>query len=1525
MKGWQKKLGIFLLLPAASLVIVSLLFYIPPVQRVILKKAARYAGAAWGATVEIENIRLAFPFRLSASGIAVSLPASEARLTLRSLSVRILPAPLLRQTICIDALRFQNLCLDTGTAIDGMHLQGEAGALFAGAIIRLRRGKARIERIKCSRAAFTLRIDSLSPSPEASEPPDWELDVGTAALEQIRFRLQAPADTGTFRLAAQIRQARLTDGEANLKSGRYAAGRFTLTASALSYRAGNFLPAKGLDPRCLAVDGLHIRADSVLYQEKEINILLKRFSAEERSGWSVASFEGRLHSDAERLSIPECRLKTAHSELHLQAAIPWSLFDTPSQGEMQLALTASIGKQDLFTFINRAPAPFINVYPDIPLYITARAGGNLSALHVSSLQATLPGAFTINASAQAEQVRNVARRSAQFRWEAQGGKLGFVQTLYTPSGLSGWAIPPGLRLNAEASLANNRFSARLQLSDACARLNAAVSYRPSDQSYRVALSADSLEPLHFMPGSSFTWLAATLQAEGRGTDVFSPRAQMSLKGQIDSACYLRAGLQNIGLEASLLDRQARFSLKSPDSAARMDLSLGATLLPEDIKATLIADVSHLDLYRLHLAADSFATSFQLFAEAESNLREDHKVDITLGNWELITASQSAQSKMLTLHARSAADTTLLSFHAGDLGIVLAGDAGLETMIRRLTHISNQISLQLEKDSAVAVAALRPALPGVSLQIDAARDNPLYALLQRYDTGFGSFSLNASASPREGLRLNAFVHALHRDTFLIDTVRAAVWPDSAGIMYRVDVLKNRYLRQAPFTAQLQGAVRSAFADAELLYRNQAGETGFLAGVRASKEAGALCLQFYPEEQTLAFAPYRLNPDNYIRFKNKKEIDAHLTLTGVNQAYFRLHTVDQGGDYPEVHAELGQISLQNLSDGFARLPALGGTLSADMRYAPTRESFMVALDAHADTFLYEKGDVGALMFSAVYLPVDEGAHQIDAHLLHNRREIASATALYQSARDRLDGSLSATDWPLPMLSPFIPGRMAALSGRLNGQMALAGPFAAPRMDGSLRFDSGSVYVDRAASSFRLDGKEIRLKNSILSFDTFHIYAAGVAPFVIDGAIDLSNPARMIADLRLGGREMQLLDARRTPESLVYGKLFADLSVALKGPVNALDIRGNMKLLGGTNLTYIMSESALTVQDRLKDLVTFTSFADTIIRMRRRPAPRPLGGTNMSLMLQIEPAVQLSVDLSPDRSSYAKVLGGGNLSFQYTPQGLLFLNGRYTFSEGNVNYALPVIPLKEFRIEPNSYVQWDGELMDPLLNMKATQRMRASAAAGEAAPRMVNFDVGLDIQNRLNDMKLTFLIAAPDNREIQNELVAIGPDERAKVALAMMATGKYIYGGGTGGMNLDVNSALNSFLTSEINNIAGGALKSVDISFGMETYEDRGDAKRDFSFQFAKRFYNDRIKVMVGGKVSTGAEQETEPFLDNLSAEYRLDPSGAKNVKLFHERNYESLLEGEITETGAGLVFRKKVRRLRELFDFRKKKIKPAASDE
>ena len=123
-----------------------------------------------------------------------------------------------------------------------------------------------------------------------------------------------------------------------------------------------------------------------------------------------------------------------------------------------------------------------------------------------------------------------------------------------------------------------------------------------------------------------------------------------------------------------------------------------------------------------------------------------------------------------------------------------------------------------------------------------------------------------------------------------------------------------------------------------------------------------------------------------------------------------------------------------------------------------------------------------------------------------------------------------------------------------------------------------------------------------------------------------------------------------------------------------------------------------------------------------------------------------------------------------------------------------------------------------------------------------------------------------------------------------------------------------------MAGKALNTIDINLGVETNEqsETGTSSTDYSFQFAKRFWNNRFQVVIGGRISTGNNvQQDESFIDNVSLEYRLDKSGTRYVRIFHDKNYESVLDGEVIETGAGVVLRKKVSKLGELFIFRTRK--------
>lgn len=80
------------------------------------------------------------------------------------------------------------------------------------------------------------------------------------------------------------------------------------------------------------------------------------------------------------------------------------------------------------------------------------------------------------------------------------------------------------------------------------------------------------------------------------------------------------------------------------------------------------------------------------------------------------------------------------------------------------------------------------------------------------------------------------------------------------------------------------------------------------------------------------------------------------------------------------------------------------------------------------------------------------------------------------------------------------------------------------------------------------------------------------------------------------------------------------------------------------------------------------------------------------------------------------------------------------------------------------------------------------------------------------------------------------------------------------------------------------------------------------------------MLGGKVSTGANatNDVESFIDNISLEYRLDQSGTRYIRLFHNKNYESVLKVKLLRpVSVHSCSARKWTCLSELFIFKRKR--------
>ena len=192
---------------------------------------------------------------------------------------------------------------------------------------------------------------------------------------------------------------------------------------------------------------------------------------------------------------------------------------------------------------------------------------------------------------------------------------------------------------------------------------------------------------------------------------------------------------------------------------------------------------------------------------------------------------------------------------------------------------------------------------------------------------------------------------------------------------------------------------------------------------------------------------------------------------------------------------------------------------------------------------------------------------------------------------------------------------------------------------------------------------------------------------------------------------------------------------------------------------------------------------------------------------------------------------------------------------------------------------------------------------SPQTVLFITGISLTDTVERLGLQFTLSAPENASMQNLLAALPPDERSKLAVGLLTTGLYLGEGGTGNL---MNSALMGFLQSQLDNISRSTFRSVDVSFGIKPLPDgvSGVSTRTgYTFSVAKRFWRDRLRIIVGGSVTTSNERiENDAIIDNVSVEWRITPNGNQYLRIFYDKNFESILEGEIREAGAGYIYRR-----------------------
>lgn len=1513
-----KWLGFVVATPIILFLLLAILIYIPPIQNFVVHRVASSLSNSMGITFTVERVRLAFPLDLAVHNVTAT-EKNDTLLHTRSIRLNVALMPLFSGRADIDGFELYNFKLDTKSYISDTHVKGTADELSAISHgIEWGKEFVNLDEVTLRNADFYVTLSDTAQKDTTESETNWNILVEKAKIERSKIHLTMPGDS--MRFFAYLDKAILNQGSFDIGKNNYAIHSLLLRNSEMNYDIPYLKETKGLDANHIHLTGLSLTLNTLSYNNQGVlRAGLQNLCLKEKSGIEIERLSGGIYMDSVRLQLPALRMRTSASRLDADVAFDFSSLNEGKGGHLSAILDASIGYGDILTVgKGYLPQTYLQALPKQPLFIKGEISGNIDHLRIKNFSLQMPSVANFQASGYTRDILN-ERRSGQLKFSLKTQNLSFLRYVLPKSITETINIPNGLTAQGNIGFFKDTYDLNTIIGSGHGTIQAKAHADLRNENYNIAAKANRFPLSNFVKGIAIGPFSGTLRASGKGFDFTSPQTSLTADANINALTYEKYDLSGISFNAHVRNGQVNASFSSNNELFEANGNIRATMGSKKYHVAVVADLPSINLTKLGVTSDTllFGTHIDIQAQANKSFTT-YSANGCLTSNHFTTPRISAMAKDLCFDFQTSTDTTLAHISAGDLLLHLGSKGDINKLTAQINKFTTELSKQIE-DKELNQEYLKQFLPNVSFSLDAGQDNPLYNFARMKGYSFSAAHIKISSSPQQGMKGYARTGLLNLGNLLIDTLDTHIVQDTTGVQL-YGLLKNEKDNPVPMAVLLKGYILSSGAGVELKYIDSDNETGVELGLQANIEENGINVHLYPEHPILAYRNFTVNTDNFVFLGKDKSIRADINLLADDGTGLKIYGEPQDS-LNDITVSVNQLNLGELSTVLPYLPKLSGMLSGDIHLTDgiDHKSLSAMASINAEEFKYEGIDMGNLGIDAIYLPKAGGEHHASAFISTGEEEVLSCNGTYFDRNGGyFEGDANLHNFPLQLLNGFLAGTDVALKGIAAGDISVKGTTDNPILNGSLDLDSAHIYSDVYGFDFRTDERAVEIKDSRLVFDQYNLYSTGTEPLVLNGTFDMSNFEKMSMDFTMKANNFELINTQKKAQSMVFGKVYTNFMGLLKGTTDNLSIRGKLDILDRTDVTYILKDSPLSVDDRLSDLVEFVNFADTTSKKEVKAVSE--SGMDITLGITISDAAQFNCNLSEDGQSYVKLEGGGDLTLRMTQQGDMRLTGRFTTNSGELKYALPVIPLKTFQLEQGSYVEFTGDMMNPTLNITAKESTKATITENDVQ-RTVAFNVGVVITQTLSNMGLEFTIEAPEDLSVQNQIAAMSAAQRSKAAVAMMATGMFMTDDSMmSGSGFKANNALNAFLQSEIQNIAGSALKTIDISLGVESgTSEVGTSTTDYSFQFAKRFWGNKISVIIEGKVSTGADAQNsaESFINNVSVEYRLDDSATRYVKVFYDRDTQDPLEGQITKTGAGLVLRRKTDRLGELFIFKKRK--------
>jgi len=1325
-----------------------------------------------------------------------------------------------------------------------------------------------------------------------------------------------------------------------------------LKDNSLNYKSGNKPPVKnGFDPDNLEYNYLTLDADSFFYSADLTKVSVAKFSATDQNNFAITSFETDFSMDQHSITAKKLKAKTTNSsidaDINLQYSSMAALVDSMQFSNINLDLKALrfVNSDVLYFKSDLVKQSFFKNSRNVTT-ASGRISGQMNNLRGKNLNIRTGVNTIIKSDFIIRGLPEVQTAFYNFpNLSIVSGKRDIVMIADTmiPKSIE---IPENLSLQLVFKGKMKSFESTANMTSSFGAANLSASIDPLENfSSKVTLSNLDLGRL-LKDTVLYGPVSLTAEANGQGLDTNTVKAK--IKADVTSIYLNKYTYHNLALNGNVTGKQFEGKINGNDENLVFDFDGLVNLNTNRENYKFRLDVKGADLQKLQLTQNDLRIAFVATADIKGGSAT--KMNGTAGVTNIIVAKDGKKYVLDSFLTASVNEPNKSEINVSSalIDIKYAGTVSPAALPELLNQFINNYFPVSETNRVIKKSEQSNFSFEIKLHNHPILSKVLFPQLKEFEPGIiqGSYD-----SQKNDMKLNASIKRMVYGSTEIKDFAVEVNSDNTALNYKISSsgISNSQVNLDNFSFDGKLADGKIFAN---ISSTDGKKNKLLIKSQISKEKDNYRLTLDPKEFYLMNNRWEVPADNYIAFGKQGLLIHHLFINHGGSQINVGSVHDQFND--DLNIAIKSFSLDDISRIVEKDTSLvKGNLDGNILIKRADNSYIVVADATISKLVVHDVPIGDLTLMAGKSGVNK--FDVDLTLVGPGNNLNVNGSYIPDGGDKaISMTTDIQSLSLKTIQAFSMGQITEADGTLTGNFLAEGKATAPEITGELVFNNAFIKPAYLNNRLELKHETIQLKKEGIFFNSFTMLDGAKNSAILNGSVQMKQYSDFIFDLQFNTKDFLLFNTTAKDKNDFFGRMVVDSKIDVSGPMSLPVVVAKVKMKKGSNFTFAVPEDKLTT-DKGEDVVEFDNslkFNSILYRGEKKGGQTTgMSGFDLSSIIEIDQEATLRLLMDPASTDSLVVKGEAALSFSMDRSGKMSLTGAYNLNDGSYLVSLESVVKKKFAIKEGSTIIWNGDPLDATISIDAIYTVRASPydlVADQISGLSVvdqggykqryPFMVLLKLRGEILHPEISFEIQlSPEDKGIlggavNQKLIMLNDDPSAlnKQVFALLVLGRFVqenpFQSESGGTSAMIRSTVGKFLSAQLNQLSSKLVPGVELNFDIQSYDDyqtgQAQGRTQVEIGVKKQLFNERLSVQLGGAVDVeGARAQQNSVSDitsDVTLEYKLTKDGRFRMKGFRHNQYEGAIDGQLVETGIGVLFVRDFNRWNRLFKTRKSRI-------